>query len=479
MSTDILSEEKVSFKDFEQAIFERCCEAAREATVEILQAIDEKLAKERDKSRYRDKGYRKTTIKTVYGEVEYYRHVYITKTEEGLNAAVYLLDQELGMDKIGLISTNLAEKLGIIVTGTPFRKTAKEISETTGQTISHSGVWNIVQMMGERLEDEEEALVQEFYTEKTRGTKAVGMLFEEKDGIWLKRQKDGGKKAPKMEVKIGTIYEGWKADTGKRSILSGKTVLAGIESSDNFNEKMEAKIQSIYDPEKIGHRVLNSDGGSWIKDEYDADTIQQLDRFHVKKAIRDKVAYPDVRSAMLDMLGRNKSEELVEYAQIYCDSICPDDDVQDVQDAEELRDYLANHEKELALYNARDIDLPEAPDGLIYKNMGVQENQNCTVIGLRMKGKRKRWTRRGANNIIRLLYYKENGDLIDAIDRYTDGEILIEPIRDKLKMPLSAAKALKTDCKGKNKYIDILNVHLPITDSCNTRTADVFRRLSY
>ena len=478
MSTNILNEDRVSFKDLEKAIFEIYCEAARGMTVSILQALDEKLAKERDRSRYRDKGYRKTTIKTVYGEVEYKRHVYITKTEEGLNAAVYLLDEEIGMDKIGLISTNLAEKIGSIVTGTPFRKTSTQVSETTGQTISHSGVWNFVQMLGEKLESEEETLIQEFYAEKTRGKKAVQMLFEEKDGIWLKHQKNGGKKAPKMEVKIGTIYEGWKADTGKRSVLSGKTVLAGIESSDTFNEKMEAKIQSIYDPEKIERRALNGDGGDWIKDEYDADTIQQLDRFHVKKAIREKVSYTDARNTMLDMLRRNKSEELVEYAQIYCDSIGPDDEIQDEQDAKDLRDYLFNHEGELALYNSRGIDLPVAPEGIIYRNMGVQENQNCTVIGLRMKGKRKRWGRRGANNMIRLLYYKENNDLIGAIDRYTDGEILIEPIRDKLKMPLSSAKAMRGE-SSRNKYIDIFNVHLPITDSCNTRTADVFRRLGY
>ena len=35
-------------------------------------------------------------------------------------------------------------------------------------------------------------------------------------------------------------------------------------------------------------------------------------------------------------------------------------------------------------------DLAEAPDGIVYKNMGVQENQNCTLITLRMKGKQKK-----------------------------------------------------------------------------------------
>lgn len=478
MSTNILNENAVSFKELEQAIFEQCCEAAREATKAILQAMDEKLAKKRDKSKYRDKGYRKTTIKTIYGEVEYLRHVYITRTDDGRNAAVYLLDEELGIDTIGLISTNLAEKIGMVVTCTPFRKTSEQITETTGQSISHAGVWNVVQALGSKLEEEEKELVNEFYTERTRGTKKAGVLFEEMDGIWLKDQRDGGRKGKGLEVKIGTIYEGWKAGSGKRSILSGKTVLAGIGSSEEFREKWEAKIQSIYDPSKIEQRILNGDGGDWIKDEYDADTIRQLDRFHVKKTIIEKVPYADARSRMLDLLGRNRSEELVEYVQIYYDSIDPEDE-EVRQDAKELRDYLWNHEDELANYKARDKEIPEAPEGIVYKNMGVQENQNCTVIGLRMKGKRKRWAPESANNMIRLLYYRENHDLIDAIDRYTDGEVMIEPVMNRMKMPLSAAKVNVTNCKGRNKYVEILNIHLPITDSGNTRTANVFRRLTY
>ena len=479
MYIDILNEKEITFKELEQAIFKKFCQMARELTAAVLRTIDEDLAKNRDKSKYRDKGYRKTTIKTIYGEVEYTRHVYVTKDADGRRVAVYLLDQELGMDTIGLISTNLAEKILTMATNTPFRKTAEQIAGTTGQTISHSGVWNMVQAFGEKLANEEETLVQEFHADNSRGTKGVPVLFEEMDGIWLKCQRDGGKKAPKMEVKVGTMYEGWEAGTGKRSELSGKTVLAGIECSETFLEKWEAKIQSRYDAAKIGQRVLNGDGGDWIKDEYDADTMRQLDRFHIVKEIRQKTAHAEVRKKMLDLLRRNKAEELVEYAQIYYDSIITNEGSPEEDDVKELRNYLWNHEYEIANYKARGKEIPEAPEGIEYRNMGVQENQNCTVIGMRMKGKRKRWARESANNMIRLLYYKVNHELIEAIDRYTDGEVLTEPIKDKLKMPLSAAEANRTECSGRNKYVDILNIHLPITDSSNSHTANVFRRLTY
>jgi len=89
--------------------------------------FDTELAESRDKKHYRGKGKRKTCIKTVYGEVEYKRTVYRPKTEQGENAYIYLLDEAMQMDKIGLISTNLAEKIAMTVTESPYRVTAKRI----------------------------------------------------------------------------------------------------------------------------------------------------------------------------------------------------------------------------------------------------------------------------------------------------------------------------------------------------------------
>lgn len=53
-----------------------------------------------------------------------------------------------------------------------------------------------------------------------------------------------------------------------------------------------------------------------------------------------------------------------------------------------------------------------------YKNMGVQENQNCTIITLRMKHRRMRWSISGANNMAKLLYRRENDELIETIISY-------------------------------------------------------------
>lgn len=128
----IVEEKLVSFKSLEQKIFAYVCELGWEITQIMLESYDTELAEDRDKSRYRDKGKRVTTIKTVYGEVIYARRVYQMRLEDGRKAHVYLSDEAMHMDKIGLISTNLAEKIAKTVTESPRRVTAELISEICG-----------------------------------------------------------------------------------------------------------------------------------------------------------------------------------------------------------------------------------------------------------------------------------------------------------------------------------------------------------
>ena len=169
MMKSIVEEKLVSFKSLEQKIFAYVCELGREITRIMLENYDVELSEERDRSRYRDKGKRSTTIKTVYGEVTYARRVYQTKLENGRNAHVYLLDEAMHMEKIGLLSTNLAEKIAMIVTESPYRVTAETISETCGQSISHGGVWNLVQRLGERISKEEEYAVKQMESGQAEG----------------------------------------------------------------------------------------------------------------------------------------------------------------------------------------------------------------------------------------------------------------------------------------------------------------------
>lgn len=63
----IVEEKLVSFKSLEKKIYAYVCELAQEITRIVLENYDAELAEGRDKSQFRDKGKRTTTIKIVYG----------------------------------------------------------------------------------------------------------------------------------------------------------------------------------------------------------------------------------------------------------------------------------------------------------------------------------------------------------------------------------------------------------------------------
>ena len=473
----ILAENLVSFKELEQKIFAFVCELGREITQIMLESYDKELAEGRDKKIYRDKGTRNTSIKTVYGEVSYSRRVYRTKNEEGQVEYIYLLDQAMQMDKIGLISTNLAEKIALTITESPYRVTADIINETCGQYISPQGVWNLVQRLGERIDEEETHAVQQMNADQTKGSKSIPVLFEEMDGVWLHMQDEHHKKMKKQEMKVFTMYEGWDAEKEKenRSTLVGKTMLAGMEDSNTFHEKREACIRQKYDADEIGQRILNGDGGSWIKEPYDTDVIFQLDRYHIYQEILRKIKDKKAQKEIRELFEAEKIEEMLEYIEVYATSVeSPDAKDKESKHARELLQYLRNNKHGLLPYAKQGIKIPEPSEGILYKQMGVQESQNCTVITMRMKHRRMRWSKAGANNLAKALYRKENKELINTIERYTDGLIFTMQMREVIEI-LSAAKAPKKDGKG-NPYSDRIRMHMPLLDAMQSASTKAFMR---
>lgn len=474
----IVNDKKETFKELEQEIYLIACKSAVEITKGILEQRDQEIFEERDKKKYVSAGFKKTSIKTVYGTVEYSRRGYRTVLEDGRIARIYLLDQELGIEKIGMISENLAEKIADAATESSYRVAAENISEMTGNSISAQGAWGLMQRLGERVIKEEEYAVKQMNTDQSEGEKALPVLFEEMDGVWIRQQGRHHEKKPKQEVKVAVIYEGWEAGKGKRNALVGKDVIAGIEDSKTFHEKREAHIRRKYDADEIGQRVMNGDGGSWICEPNDPEAVIQLDPFHVHKEIRRCIADKEAQTAIEELLSAKKTGEMLEYIQTYANSVDSDEPGNNkAKKARELHKYLSNNKDYLVPWQERGIKIPEAPEGVTYKNMGVQENQNCTVITLRMKHRRMRWSPDGGNNMVKALYRKENKELHETISRYSRELIFADRIAEIIEV-LSAAKAPKKDGNG-SSYIETFRGHMPMLDAMLTESRKWFRRVSH
>jgi len=475
----IVDDKEYSFKQLEQEIYRLVCGAGVEVTRKILSQKDEEIFQGIDKEKYKSEGFRSSSIKTVYGPVPYSRRVYRTKLEDGKKAFVYPLDEYLGMEKIGLISENLAEKIADLATEAPYRETANTITSTTGCYVSAQGAWGVIQRIGERIDEEERHSVDQMNSGRDEGKKATQVLFEEMDGVWIRRQGEHHEKKPMQEVKVATTYEGWDEEREKenRSTLVGKHTIAGIEESKLFHEKMEADIRKRYDADEIGQRIVNGDGGSWIGEPNDPEAIIQLDPFHVHKEIRGLISDKEAVSEIERLLSGKDIDGMLSYIETYADSVASNDETdKKTKNALKLLKYLRNNKDALIPWQERGLSIPEAPEGLTYKAMGVQENQNCTVITLRMKHRRMRWSESGGNNMAKSLARKENRELHETISKYSETLLFKNEIIEVIEI-LSAAKAPKKDGKG-NPCKDRWNAHMPILDAMLTESRKYFRQIS-
>ena len=447
MMKTMIAENGVTFKELKKNIYKWICKIGQSFTKEFLERYDQMLMKERDKSKYRHKGLRQTTVKTVYGEVTYSRAVYEVIEEDGTKHFVYLLDETLELENIGLISTNMAELLVKGITEQSYRACAAQVSEMTGQTISAMGVWNVIQALGSKVCEEEKELTEAHKQGKIHGEKESPVLFEEADGVYIKLQGKDRKssKQDKAEIKIGIAYDGWKKTGQARYALVNKVIIAGFSHAKEFHEYREAAIAEKFNLDEVCQRILNADGASWIKRVKDKSTCFQLDPFHRNKAVREKVHDKTAQKDILELLEEEDIEGVFHYLELYRNSLTEEAEIEDI---EELIRYYENNKEGLLPYQSQGLELPENPEGLEYRNMGTMENHVWSVIAKRMKHNHTSWSKRGGNHLAKILAKKCSGKLYEVTEKLKHPAFEEEKVEELYGEILLSAKAPKKDGKG-------------------------------
>ena len=216
-----ITEKAINIKEIEKNIFREVCRAGCEMLKNVLEELDRELCEKRDKRVYRHKGVRKTVLKTVMGEVEYSRAVYESIDESGIKKYVYLLDEELGLKDSGFFSGLMSEYIVKASCESSYRNAAEAVSSMTGQRVSHTAAWSVVQSLGEKVNEQEKAQARLASQHKGIGTIESKVLFEEQDGIWLKLQgKSREKYGVSKEMKLAIAYDGAEKSGKKRYSLT-------------------------------------------------------------------------------------------------------------------------------------------------------------------------------------------------------------------------------------------------------------------
>lgn len=424
MFEEIVTEEEIKFNNLEKKIFKFVCNFGCLIIKLILESYDRKIMKARDKKKYRHKGLRKNTIKTVMGEVEYVRAMYEVE-EEGIKKRVYLLDEKLHINTEGKASENLVEKIVETVPITDsYRKAETVLKETTNATLSFEWIRNIVVKIGDKItkkEKEERKMLDK--GQLVAGLKQIIALFEEADGLWINLQgKDrkerleknkkkcekenkefNPKQKIKTELKLHVMYEGWKKDD-KRHPLINKQYIAGMMKPKEIKKLRDARVYQQYDLEKIKLRVVNGDGAKWTKGITAKGGIYQKDQFHIMQEIVRDVPkeYRNIIEELVKTKQYDKIEKAIEGLKVELGG-----EYKAVKKLNTLQSYLSS-----GLERYQDIvEVPEAPEGVEYRNMGTQESQIFSKLKKRFCSGRKAFSEHGANALAKICVLSEKFSL--------------------------------------------------------------------
>ena len=426
MFEEIVTKEEIKFNNLEKKIFKFVCSFGCLILKFILEKYDKKLMNERDTKKYRHKGLRKNTIKTIMGEVEYRRAMYEIN-EAGIKKRVYLLDEKLHINTEGKISENLMEKIVETVPITDsYRKAETVINETTNTRISFEWIRKLTLKVGDKItqrEKEERKLYKK--GKLISGLKEITALFEEADGLWInlqgkdrnKRIEENKKKAekenkefnPKMkiktELKLHVMYEGWKKDD-KRHSLVNKQYIAGIMKPKEIRELRDARVYQQYDVSKIKLRATNGDGASWTKGITAKGGIYQKDQFHIMQEIVRDVP-KEYREEIKELVNKREYEKIEARIEKLKYEVGGEEKA--VKKLENLQSYLSSG---LERYQDK-VEVPEAPEGIEYRNMGTQESQIFSKLKKRFCSGRKAFSEHGANALAKICVLSEKFKLED------------------------------------------------------------------
>ena len=414
MLNEIVTKEEMKFKDLEGKIFKFVNMLGCLIIKSILEKRDAQIKQTRDKGKYRNKGARANTIKTIMGEVEYYRTRYLIN-EDGVSKYTYLLDEQMDINTIGKISQNFVEALLEIVPKTDsYRKAEEVLKTTTGAVLSFEAIRTVVLEVGKKITaKEKEEIELNKKGQLIAGDKDVVALFEEADGIFINLQgkdrqealeeqkKTKGedeqtlkRKKVKKELKLHVMYEGWKEGDSRHSLVN-KKYIAGMMKAKEIANLRDARVHRTYKEEGIKLRVLNGDGASWTKGITPKNGIYQKDLFHIMKAIKENVS-EEYQGRIRNLITTKRYDEIYDNLQQLKYEEGGEENA--VKKLERLQAYLMEG---LERYSDL-VEVPEAPKGLEFRALGTQESHIFSKLEKRFCSGRKAFSIEGANALAKI-----------------------------------------------------------------------------
>uniref|UniRef100_UPI001A8CD29C ISLre2 family transposase n=1 Tax=Alicyclobacillus fructus TaxID=2816082 RepID=UPI001A8CD29C len=393
-----LASHPCDFSTLEEGVGGALSTATKELVQHMLEVWDAHLAEQRDKRQWELIHRKFRTVATTVGEITYERRYYRNK-ETGERC--FLLDDVLGLEPRRRLSPRLREQAVALALDVSYHRAAK-ILQTWVPDISAMAIWQEVQRLGGAKRARAALERDEVFGRgaSTPGTREVETLHVEADGVYVRsrRQEEG---QSHLEVKLAVAYEGKDERKPDRRALVTRYVVAGTEEGERFWEGAVTAFGRVWDWGRVERCWLGTDGAAWAKQGASMlpGARHRLDPFHL-------------RQALVRALGR----ETEAYQKVW-DALNAEDwsRVEAVLTKAERRSQGAKKQRIARLKGY----LKEHWDGIVDSgdvvSLGMIEGQVFHHVARRMKRHGARWSKQGADALVRLMTARANGETLQVI----------------------------------------------------------------
>jgi hypothetical protein len=315
------------------------------------------------------------------------------------------LDQVLGLQPRQHASPWIIKQSITLATRLPYRQAACLLVSFMGEPIDHRSLYRWVQKAGAQIVDEEDELqtaVFEHGVVPPRDGEKREIILAEVDGTFLRAQRE---ESDRFEVRLGVLTTGKslasRTAKHRRYQLQERVRYGGVESAQDFGERLFLKGEARLGLSRAHHLLLVGDGADWVEalaghDRWRA--TYQLDWWHLTHAFhRTFPDHPQLVKRLKRHLYRGKGEKIIPAVRL-----AKINAIGDPERVEALLGYLEANQA--GFYGARSLRPHLSPEARLVcvEGSGAVEKHIDLTICRRFKGQGMRWTRKGANRLLKL-----------------------------------------------------------------------------
>ena len=393
----------VSMGDLERCVGRAVEEAGRELLGKVCQMLEEEgLAALRRRRQAQQVKIRPLDVLTRFGWLRLERRQVVDRATGRYYCP---LDEVLALKGKRHYSPWVQEQAVALATRIPYRQAARLLGAWLGVELDHRTVHAWVQQAGQAVVEEEDAEQEAVFGDGEQPASDPGVreiVVTEVDGTFIKAQRE---QAPNFEVRFGVLFSGKELESAtakhRRYRLKERVLYGGVEPAEAFGERLFLAGEAKLGISHAEHLLLVGDGAEWIEalaGQRRWQATYQLDWWHLTHALHR--TFPD-RPALVAELKQSlyggDGERLISLVSLA--RVAGDGDHERVA---QLETYLRTNQE--GFYGARRLRQRLSPEArtVAVEGSGAIEKQMDLMVGRRFKGQGMRWTRKGANRLLKL-----------------------------------------------------------------------------